>query len=1526
MSISSNPLSSCTHPKISLSSLETIDQTVQAIHTLLEKEVLCQHDITDLNQAYQKLDQLESSCDLTSQKNAEMLLHKTMQKVEDIHQESSPQQMITAYHLHHFKAPLLKKEFTPYSHSPNLTAEKIKEIAYHLPFCGKPSDLDADVKALLGSTLAADVAAIVQSKRNQIQGREEAQKRLPFLQKLRSKDPSLYPSYLEEILENGCFHLYDHLIKMKQLTTQAERELEEKDLSFSTFSHIILEFKKMALAKVEKFIQGETQTLFILGDTGSGKSTTLCYLKGNAMTLQDKSYQSLTLEGDLIGNDGKASCTLFPNIAVSQELNLVDFPGFNDTNGKVISFAIELSLRSLAKKYSPKILILSSITDSEGRFNHAVRLGERLKRVLGTVDHCILGLTKYSKDPDFINIHYIEQQQIKNSSYPSREESELAGSIATLLSLVEEMPQLQSKIDQKNEELLKLQTERLSLVAKELPDTEEKLKSRKNLKEREELFQESMGIKQLVRFADLTNPTQLEDLLNELKLQQVIPSLSRYHHLDPTDAELLEILVKNKLIHLIDSREDKKLSSSTPGILSKSSLLETINLFEKSILETSLINTLLCKSHPEIGKFFHLEEMDPVIVRKYDKNVIEGCIKDYIDEVIADLIIHQEVIEKFKNQFSKEQNKAIDSALSQLKRYILTLSLGIPEHANEDKVNQAWEVIRKEHNHKLDNRKKDLKISGFTTVTLLVALGIPYGIFAIFRKIKLDQVQKSLIQETADQLCGEIKAGVKAIQSLKEIERIVKDQDRFDEVFTKNPLSLESVPELKESLTWQIEQVKTLYGKTEWETRVAILIENIQEEFSIGQEGILYALMSQETLYEELPPYFNEHTFLALLHAFGTSQGNYQDSLKKLIPGWKPAHPQKLALSNHNEFFYAPQIKKQQYEELKTKGRTLFEEYHKTPLTRLLLIDAIKGLREESISAKRDETRSFVNFYLKNDQEKILEAVQDNEWILEYSREWVRNNNEFILKAIRCNPMGLRFATSSLRNDREVILAAVKQDGSAFKFVNEELKKDRDFTLTAINTNAWVLQFVSDELKKDHQVALAAVKQDGLVLQFVSEELKDNREVVLSAIKQNERALQFVDNKLKKDRDFVLSAVKQNGRALQFVDNKLKKDRHFILAAIKQDGRALQFVSEELKDDRDFVLAAVKHNGSALQFVSEELKDNRDFVLAAVKQDGLALQFVSEELKDNHEVILAAVKHNGLALQFVSEELKDNREIDLAAVKHNGLALQFVSEKLKKDREVVLAAVKHNGLALQFVSEELKDNREVAMTAVNTSGWALQFVSEKLKKDREVVLAAVNINGLALQFVSEKLKKDREVVLAAVNINGWALQFVSEKLKKDREVVLAAIKQDGSALQFVSEEFKKDRKVVLAAVNTSGWALQFVDEELKKDRHFILAAIKQDGLALQFVSEELKKDRDFVLSAAKKDRRALQFVGEELKKDRDFILAAVKQDGLALQFVSEELKKDRMIAITAIKQNGWAFEFVSEELKKDREVAMTAIK
>ncbi|MGR3973077.1 MAG: tetratricopeptide repeat protein, partial [Candidatus Rhabdochlamydia sp.] len=1220
MNPTSNFPSSCSYPRIVSSSIKTVEAGMKTINNLLERDILCSHDIRDLEETYHVLNTLEQKFGTILQQNSQTILSQITQRVQAIHQDLSGKEIINAYHLRKFEVSSIHEPFNP-SFPLTLTIQKTKEIATFLPFCGGRNDFESDVKALLGKEIAEEVKVIIQDKKDQIYQREklykqqEINKRIKELHQLREKDALLYPLYMEEILNGGYFHLYDHLIKMKKLPTQAEREAEEKNLSFSTFSHIILEFKEAALAQAEKRIPQGSNTLFLLGDTGSGKSTTLCYLRKDSLILQDDNYQSLVPGEDLIGNNGQVSCTLFPNIADCQDLIIVDFPGFNDTHGKVIALAIELVLRALVKKYSPKILVLSSITDTESRFNHALRLGDRLKRILGTLDHCTLGLTKYSKDPDFINIKNIEarqRQECEKLALPSREEYQLEGTIEALLSLVDEMPHIQNKIDQKREELLKLQQKRSLVFQGLLPNTEEKTRHLQNLHEKEEIFKGKMGIKKMIPLADLTDQKKLEELLDTFKLSQNISSLPKYHHLDPVDKELLNTLFKDKPLSLLTPQKDYRFSSLnfdfSKGALNRSKLSDHIKMFEKSILETSLINILLLKSHPEIGQFFHLEEMDPAIVKNYDKDVIEKCIHDYIYGVLSDLIVLQKTIEMFEKDFSKEQKKILDDEFLSLKKYILILSIGLPEQADRAKVDQAWSTFQKEHEFRVKNRKNDLKISGFMTGVLLMALGIPYVIFRVFKENAIGQTTKKLREEITGELCERIRDITQAIQHLKEIERTVKDKDRFDEVFVKNPLLLDSISSLYISLSQQIDQVKHIYGKAEWERRVKFLKGDIQNKFLSQKEPILYAIMSQEFSWKELPPYFNEHTFLALIHSFSTSQGNYQDSIKQLVPGWEAASPWNLNLSNPGDFFYAPGIKKQDHEKLKTEGRRLLEQYQKTPVTKLLLIDAIRELREipSSINEYKVQygakTRALLNFSLSNDQEKILDAVQNNAWILEYGKEWLLKDEAFILAAIEKNENALKFASDDLKNDRDFVLAAVKQDIRTFEFASESLKNNHDVILTILKEDWQILKYMSKSLKNNHHFIFNALNQLHHSL--------GNLHPVIGYYKENLKHALEQNNRLEEERFYGNLGIAY--RVLKDYQNAIKcykKMLEIALGCQSKESERIAYISlgnayDELKDYSE----AIKYHESALK-IALELKDKLSKNISYNKLDNIYYEF-----------------------------------------------------------------------------------------------------------------------------------------------------------------------------------------------------------------------------------------------------------------------------------------------------------------------------
>lgn len=204
--------------------------------------------------------------------------------------------------------------------------------------------------------------------------------------------------FLNHLLEKGHLYLYGHLFEMKGLSTRNAREEKIKTFSFSKLSHIILETRKALIKEVTSKIPPQAkEILFLLGNTGSGKSTTLCFLRGDPMTLnRDGSYSSTNSQDHLIGH-GATSCTFLPTVEIRSDLILVDFPGFSDTNGPLISLGIECALKHLIRKYQPRVLILDKIRDINDRDPAPAEFGKLLKRLLGDTTNCILGITKYSK-------------------------------------------------------------------------------------------------------------------------------------------------------------------------------------------------------------------------------------------------------------------------------------------------------------------------------------------------------------------------------------------------------------------------------------------------------------------------------------------------------------------------------------------------------------------------------------------------------------------------------------------------------------------------------------------------------------------------------------------------------------------------------------------------------------------------------------------------------------------------------------------------------------------------------------------------------------------------------------------------------------------------------------------------------------------------------------------------------------------------------------------------------------------------
>ena len=579
-----------------------------------------------------------------------------------------------------------------------------------------------------------------------------------------------YPAYFDELLDNGYTHLYNHLIQMRAIPSRNERRSEIEKITFSLLSHVVLEAREAVIQKVESAIPADHHNiLFLLGGSGAGKSTTLCFLRGDRMVLKNFHYQSQSDKSRLIGHNEETSCTFLPTVEIVNDLVIVDFPGFDDTNGQIISLGMEFALKALIKKYSPKILVLEAITNTEGKFAAAAQLGLRLRRLLDNKENCRLGITKYSKDPDFGKIKAIEEQQKKECSVA--EENLLMGKIQALIEL--DMPDLLPKIQELQQQLAKIRQEQAQKLQLPLPETDEKIERKRRIEKTENKILKQIGLESIIRFCDLEDPNHLSQCLTTLsqlpEKESIRPNPQQL--LDPHDKQLLENLFTNNLV--------KEMKTKNYIIEFKD-----FKAFEQSVLESSFIKTILSQSNPEIGQFLHLPEIDPTIVRKYDREIVGSCIKEFMRAVISTLNIS--LIEKILQEMKppKEKVKALKEKLTHLQRYVLGL-LGAGALSEDSKQAAIeWSRIQNEHKITMDAVEDGFNLPTWAKVCPgIIPIGIPRGIYTLFKWNAQDTANQKAIEETINRCCNELEQIYDTLLRLKDIEKIIEKQEAIDEAF-----------------------------------------------------------------------------------------------------------------------------------------------------------------------------------------------------------------------------------------------------------------------------------------------------------------------------------------------------------------------------------------------------------------------------------------------------------------------------------------------------------------------------------------------------------------------------------------------------------------------------------------------------------------------------------------------------------------------------------------------------------------------
>ncbi len=707
---------------------ETDEEMIRCFAEILRREPMCRHDLKELNNIVTLIHPsseslLNRATDLVSQRMDELSCNK-IRRVNDL---------ISLYHLKEYCAESFQETFVEKLSKYPTTPEMLREIANFLPCCESELAFEEDAKALLGKERPEEVTAILNQKKVQLRKHVKTE--------AGNRERGEFKDFPE---------LYQHLMHMRSLNNRLERMAEIEKMSFEDISKIVLQTREAILKRVDVLPTGKT-VVFILGGSGVGKSTALCFLRRDGMVYNDNRYVSKADQFGIIGDDGATSCTLLPNIEVLEEWVFIDFPGFDDTHGLLISLGMELALKALFNKHrhlEPKVLVLEAITNTEGRYAAAANLGEKLGRIFDKT-HCILGITKYGLESNYIKLAHLEKQQLEKLSNPSEEEKELVVEINLLASMNQSIHR--QNLLMKQSQLAQKTRARLE-AAKKVVDTEEMKELRKIIKGKEDEIKLQIGVKNLVRFSDLEQEESLTMCLTEISAlsRGWNVTLSPENRLDPMVQELLVRKFERNLLQIVRESQDYP-------------AFEDIDNVKRSILQFSLIKILLTKSHPEIGDFLHLPEMDPRIVKYFDEQIITECIKNFIYAVSSslDIIYLNGILDKFTINIEKKT--------------ILKEKLARLQECIEGITHEQWDNIRAEHQAALNLFDENFKMPKWLTFCCNIALKFPRGLLGLMNKSKAVNAHETAFDDLINQSCAELDQMHKIILTLKEIERIITE-------------------------------------------------------------------------------------------------------------------------------------------------------------------------------------------------------------------------------------------------------------------------------------------------------------------------------------------------------------------------------------------------------------------------------------------------------------------------------------------------------------------------------------------------------------------------------------------------------------------------------------------------------------------------------------------------------------------------------------------------------------------------------
>lgn len=807
--------------------------TVSKIKEILSMRILCRHSIVELNRLWEEQDLLEKKAVSIPTPNSADVLKFLIEKITQVSQKTkiTPEDVINLYHLQGFCE--LKQQvaqiFSTIKHLFFRNSYNHELLSKMLPCCLSENSYNEDITALFQGHLTAKVDQILQSREEKLRKfvyvQSELARRKAELRQRRERGEKI-PRDFDILLERGYLNLYDHLLEMKALPNRNARKSKIESLSFSEAANIILEAREAITGQIFIEVPPSTRNVITLvGGSGSGKSTVLCFLRGDRMLVSERTkYVSADDSEDLIGHEEATSRTLLPSVALIDKIVLIDFPGFNDTHGPLISLSIELALKALFNRYATTLLVLEAITNDQGRYAAAAQLGLKLGRIVENKNQCLLGITKYLENKDFSMIQEIEDQQREQEkakiARPSSQESELQVEIE--LSIVFNEPGL----TEKQERLRALERERKARqIPQHLSDTPEKTIHRLSLNEAEKILQQEIGLAPIIPFDILSN-SKRRACLQQLLLSQQPALIKTDRKLSPDDVNLLDGLFAKMNTALPNDETLQHIPDEHEESDRRDSIAEKI---EKSVLERGLIQTLFSKSKPEIHQLLTLADIDPTLLRKYEKALLENAIRHLKMCAIANLNVDlfQSICDGAQSLGCKPADITnLKFYYDRLTRYIAQ-TLGTPIPSDPDAAINEWRALAERHRNEVNDIDEKISIP---IAFHLLSLGGTYAITYYLKRFLKNRISETVFRNYSEFL----NQTYDDLLRFHGLQITLEKREQIDHLFNSttidpNHLKRSGGPATDliflEGVYKKLANLKQIYGPDQWERRV-IAIRN----------------------------------------------------------------------------------------------------------------------------------------------------------------------------------------------------------------------------------------------------------------------------------------------------------------------------------------------------------------------------------------------------------------------------------------------------------------------------------------------------------------------------------------------------------------------------------------------------------------------------------------------------------------------------------------------------------------------------